>query len=274
MLGHALGETMGSEAFLLGREECDVTDARSVGLAFEKVMPDAVVHAAAWTNVDECETSEIRAKLVHSNGTQNVAEAAARRGARLILISTDYVFAGDLNRPVSEEDTPEPLSVYGRTKFAAEGAAILHYPAPLILRTSAVYGPGGEHFPGSVARQIEAGEPLRVVEDQFVSPTYTRDLADAVYKLLAKPDVAGVYHAANAGAASWYDFAQEIAKAMGKPDHPITPIPSRELRRPAPRPPYSALDCTKLSLEVGILLRPWDEAFRAYYAQEKGVIAA
>jgi dTDP-4-dehydrorhamnose reductase len=210
---------------------------------------------------------------VNTTGALNVAQAAQRRGARLIAISTDYVFAGDLGRPLTEDDPTGPMSVYGRTKLAGEGAAILNHDLPLILRTCGVYGLTGKNFPRTIARRILAGEHLRVVDDQFVSPTYVRDLAAAVVRLLRMPSARGVYHAANTGVTSWYDFARAIATLLGKPDHPIEPISSFLLARPAPRPPFSALESAKLSMQLGVIFRPWDEAIRAFHADSGGVMA-
>jgi len=273
MLGRALGDAMGADLVALGRAACDVTDAQSVGAAFETYEPDVIVHAGAWTNVDACEGDEAKAKLVNTTGTLNVAQAARRRGARLIAISTDYVFPGDRGRPLTEEDPTGPISVYGKTKLEGEGAAILHHGSPLILRTCGVYGLTGKNFPLTIARRILAGEPLRVVDDQFVSPTYVRDLAAAVVRLLRMPNARGVYHAANTGVTSWYHFARVIAALLGKPDHPIEPISSLLLARPAPRPPFSALESAKLSMQLGVVFRPWDEAVRAFHSDSGGVFA-
>jgi dTDP-4-dehydrorhamnose reductase len=273
MLGRALDEALRGDLTALGRSACDVSDARSVGTAFEAYKPDVVVHAAAWTDVDGCESDEAKARLVNTTGTLNVAQAAQRRGARLIVISTDYVFAGNLGRPLTEDDPTGPASVYGRTKLAGEGAAILHHDAPLILRTCGVYARGGKNFPRTIARRVMSGEHLRVVDDQHVSPTYALDLAHAIIRLIRMPTARGIFHAANSGVTSWYNVARAIAALLGKPDHPIEPISSRLLARPAPRPAFSALECTKLSLQLGVVLRPWDEALNGFFDDVGGKLS-
>lgn len=271
-VAHALNALSRTEVYAVPHDRLDVTDTRSVGESFERSNPDAVVHAAAFTDVDGCEIDEPKAKLVNVTGTQNVAQAAARRGSRLILVSTDYVFSGDHRAPLTEDEPPGPRSAYGRTKLGAEGAAILYYDRPVIIRTAGLYGPKGKHFPGAIARRILKDQTLRVVDDQFVSPSYVRDVAGAVVRILNMPHIHGLYHVANAGVVSWYQFATQIATLMGKPDYPIEPISTNLLDRPASRPAYSALDSTKLSLEVGVLMRSVDEAIRAFFKDQHGTI--
>jgi len=272
MLGRALREVLGPDAIFTDEADCDVTDPGQVDAALDGFRPDVVVHAAAWTDVDACEADPVRARRVNAEGAGTVARSAARRGIGLLAISTDYVFAGDLGRPVTEDDPPGPLSVYGLSKLEGERAVRAAHPAALILRTCGLYGPGGRHFPQAIARRIEAGQALRVVDDQVVSPTYTRDLARAIAALLERPAASGVLHAANAGAVTWFEVAREIALLLGRPGHPLTPIPSSGLRRPAPRPECSALDCTRLGREHGIVLRSWREALRAFHEDERGRI--
>ncbi len=273
IVGTALQSVLGREAIPLERDECDVTDAGSVGAAFESHRPEVVIHCAAMTNVDGCEHDQAGARRVNVDGTANVAQAARGRNARLILLGTDYVFRGDVDRPLTEDDPPGPRSTYGKTKLGAEGAAILNHPAPLIVRTCGVYGEGSTaHFPAKIAAKIDAGEPLCVVDDQVVSPTYALDLAGALARLARMSDVHGLYHAANSGHVSWFAFAREIARLQGKPEHPIEAISTTALGRPAPRPAYSALDSRKLARDLGILMRPWDEALGAYLRSTSRVI--
>lgn len=273
MLGQALGRVLGRDAVLVGRDQCDVRDMRMVGDVFKQVRPDVVVHAAAWTDVDGCEEDEARARSINMTGTQNVAMAAAAGDVRLIVISTDYVFPGDGDRPLTEDDRTGPRSAYGRTKLAGEGAAIFHHPSALIIRTAGSYGPGGRHFPAAVARRVASGEPLSVVNDQFVSPTYVDDLAAAIARLVNREGVAGVYHCANSGVVSWYDFAREILSALGRPEHPLNAVSSAELARVAPRPAFSALDSTRIQRELGIIVRTWDAALQAFVSDCGGSIA-
>jgi len=277
MLGRAVAQSLEAlsrmEVYAVPHDRLDVTDTRSVGESFERSNPDAIIHTAAFTDVDGCEIDEPKAKLVNVTGTQNVAQAAARRGSRLIVISTDYVFSGDHREPLTEDDAPGPRSAYGRTKLGAEGAAILHYDRPVIIRTAGLYGAKGRHFPGAIARRIQRDEPIRVVDDQYVSPSYVRDVAGAVVRILTMPHIHGLYHVANTGVVTWFEFATQVAALMGKPDYPIEPISSNLLDRPAPRPAYSALDSTKLSMEVGVLMRPVAEALRAFVKDQDGKIA-
>jgi dTDP-4-dehydrorhamnose reductase len=273
MLGRALGEALGGhDVCLAGRDACDVTDAARVDRVVRDSRPDVVVHAAAWTDVDGCERDAIRAWRVNTAGSLNVARAAASAGARLVAISTDYVFAGELGRPLREEDPPNPQSRYGVSKLEGERSVRENHPAPLILRSCGVYGPGGRHFPGAIAGRIRAGEPLRIVSDQVVSPTYSRDLAAAVAGLVIRPGAAGLYHVANDGHVSWYDFAREVARVMGREGHAIAPITSSELDRPAERPAFSALDSSKLRRDHGLSLRRWAEALAAFHDDERGKI--
>jgi dTDP-4-dehydrorhamnose reductase len=272
MLGHALGAPLEThETLFVDIDECDITDASRVHDVFSTFAPEVVIHAAAWTDVDGCERNEPRARSVNVDGSVNVASQCARLGARLIALSTDYVFARDLGRPCTEEDPPSPASVYGRTKWEGEQGIAAAYPSAAIVRTSGLYGPRGRHFPGAIARQILAGKPLRVVGDQIVSPTYSRDLAEVLVRLMVEP-TEGIYHAANAGPVSWADFARWIAEVMGTPGHPVTNVPSSEMARPAPRPAYSALACERLARDHGITLRSWRDAFAAYYEDEGGAI--
>ncbi len=272
MLGRALGERLRDrEARLVDIEDCDITHAASVRNLFAQWPPDVVIHTAAYTDVDACESDAARARTVNVDGAVHVATEAARCGSRLISISSDYVFGGEKGRPCRETDAPAPLSVYGRTKWEGEQGVMDHHPAPVIFRTCGLYGPGGRHFPGAVARRIRAREPLQVVGDQIVSPTYSSDLARTIVSCLDRP-ISGIYHAANDGAVSWADFAREIAAVMGAADFPITVIPSSALNRAAARPAFSALDCGKLAAEHGLRLRGWRDALRAFYEDEGGRI--
>jgi len=181
MLGHALGRALGERAVLADRRRCDVRDTGAVADALDEIRPTTVIHAAAWTDVDGCEEDEARAHAVNVFGTRVVAEAAAARGIRMILTSTDYVFSGsDARTPLTEDAPTGPLSAYGRTKLAAEETALERRPEVAIVRLSATYGPGGRHFAGAILKQVSAGNPLRVVEDQTVSPSYVDDVAGAI----------------------------------------------------------------------------------------------
>ncbi len=194
-----------------------------------------VVNCAAYTKVDLAEREEARAFAVNCDGVAHVARAAA--GMRLVHLSTDYVFDGKLARPYREDDPVAPLNVYGRSKAAGE----TWVKEGCVIRTSALFGPGGHHFVGAMVRKMRAGERVQVVEDQRTRPTFTGDLVDAVIRLL---DAQGTYHVAGGGAVSWYEFAHEIADELGV-QADIVPVSSAEYGAPAQRPLNAVLDTTK-----------------------------
>jgi dTDP-4-dehydrorhamnose reductase len=263
MLGRALVRRFSDAGFAVtgvDRDDFDVTDREAVDAGVGSVSPGLVVHAAAFTDVDGCETAPEEARRVHVDGSRNVARAARVASAALLAVSTDYVFSGDSDRPRPESDAPNPRSVYGRTKLEGEGAVWLEHPSPVIARTCGLYGEGGRHFPRAIRSRIEAGAPLEVVDDQTASPTYVEDLAAAIVELGTHRDVSGVYHIVNRGAVTWCEIAREIARVLGKPDHPVTAISSDTLARPAPRPTYSALDPAKVEAVLGRPMREWQLA--------------
>jgi dTDP-4-dehydrorhamnose reductase len=208
--------------------------------------PDAVVHAAAWTDVDGCEGDPDRAWRVNALGTRHVAEGARLVGARVCYVSTDYVFDGASDRPYTEWDDTNPLSMYGRSKRAGE--AVLG-PDDTIVRTSWVCGRHGHNFVKTVLRLVSAGKPMKVVDDQHGCPTFADDLAGMIYRLVVgrRP---GLFHVTNQGATTWYRLASDIAAAAGLDAHLVTPIPTAQLQpaRPAPRPANSVLDNAALRL--------------------------
>lgn len=275
MLGHALGRVMGSEGVdyrPLGRAACDVTDKKGVEAAFSSERPDLVIHAAAFTRVDDCESEEPQAFAVNDRGTRNVAEAASSSGARLIYVSTDYVFSGQKRAPYTEEDAPEPINTYGNSKLAGERAVREEMPADrwVIVRTAWLYGQGGRNFVDLMAERALAGQPLTVVDDQVGNPTWTMAAARAM-KVIAEAELSGLYHVACGGAVSWFDFAAEILRLTGA-EVSLEAISTGELARPAKRPSFSALDTTKFTRDSGVPLVTWQEAL-ADYLGERGLLA-
>src|SRR5688572_16548000 len=224
MLGRALSERLqgAHTLYLWGREEADLTDEAQVRTAARGIAFDAVVHAAAMTDVDGCETDPERALRVNRDGTRHVAALARERAAALVYVSTDYVFDGAKRSPYLEEDPTGPLNVYGRSKLEGERAAAASGARSLVVRTSWLFGPGGKNFVDTIASKLERGESLRVVDDQKGSPTYTRDLAHAI-ELLLRRGATGVVHATNAGTTTWHGLAREIARVLGS-DAPIAPV--------------------------------------------------
>ncbi|MEA2828703.1 MAG: dTDP-4-dehydrorhamnose reductase [Actinomycetota bacterium] len=208
--------------------------------------PDAVVHAAAWTDVDGCQTDPDRAWRVNALGTRHVAEASRLVGARVCYVSTDYVFDGTGDRPYQEWDDTNPLSVYGRSKRAGEAAL---GPDDTVLRTSWVCGRHGHNFVKTVLRLVGAGQEMKVVDDQHGCPSFADDLAGMIYRLVVghRP---GLFHVTNQGPTTWYRFAADIAAAAGLDAGLVTPITTAALLppRPAPRPANSVLDNAALRL--------------------------
>jgi dTDP-4-dehydrorhamnose reductase len=233
----------------------DVADRGAVLAAVEGVRPDVVVHTAAWTAVDACEGDPDRAFKVNALGTRHVAEAARRFGAHVVYVSTDYVFDGTSTRPYLEWDAPNPQSVYGRSKLAGEHELD---PGSTVVRTSWVCGAHGANMVGTVRRLARGPGPLRFVDDQWGSPTFTADLAGMV-AVLATDRLPGTFHVTNAGVTSWYGFARVVLEASGDDPERVEPIATAELDppRPAPRPANSALENAALRLMGMALLPDW-----------------
>jgi dTDP-4-dehydrorhamnose reductase len=242
--------------------ELDVCDAARVELCLAKAAPRVVVNCAALTKVDQCEREPALAERANAAAVAGLARACRGAGAKLVQLSTDYVFAGDAARPYREDDPPAPRSVYGRTKLAGERAA-LEVPGTLVVRTSWVYG-RGRNFPAAILAQAREGKPLRVVADQRGRPTYTADLAAGIVDLL-DAGAAGVVHFANDGEATWLELARALLDSCGFGDRPIEPLTTEQLGLPAPRPRYSVLDLGK-ARALGVTPRDWRKALAAYLA--------
>lgn len=219
----------------------DVTDRAAVAAAVTATRPDAVIHCAAWTAVDACESDPEKAFLANATAVRWVAEACAAAGAHLVHVSTDYVFDGTKPTPYVETDEPNPQSVYGRSKLAGEREALAS-PAAAVARTSWVCGAAGGNMVKTVVRLARERDSLAFVSDQVGHPTFTSDLAPALVRL-ATDRRTGVYHVTNQGAVSWYEFVREIVRLMGKDPGMVRPITTAELvpPRPAPRPANSVL---------------------------------
>lgn len=260
----------------------DLTDRAQVLAEMNRLQPGVIVNCAAFTNVDGCESQEELATQVNGAGPGYLAEAAKACGAVLVHISTDYVFAGDKGSPYTESDPTGPLSAYGRSKLAGEQAIIASgLTRYFILRTSWLYGPGGKNFVETMLRLATEREELRIVADQIGSPTYTGDLAQAIYHLLAVSDrsgLYGIYHLANLGECSWHDFAELIvglARTSGEAlkVSRVVPIRTNEYPLPAPRPAYSVFSKEKYLAATGAPLPHWRESLQYYLLErrEEGV---
>jgi dTDP-4-dehydrorhamnose reductase len=245
--------------------DLDVTRADDVRKAVWHAGPAWVVHLAAYTDVDGCEARPEHAMNVNGEGAGHVARAAAEAGAAILAMSSDYVFPGDDPRPWNENDPTGPLSAYGRSKLAGEQAVRAANPRHAIVRTAWLYGRGGKNFVDTLRARALAGGPLAVVDDQHGSPTWTRDLAGALVALIAK-GVVGTFHATNAGACTWHEFALEICALAGV-DLPVARISSADLARPAKRPAFSVLDNARLVQAIGHPLPHWRDALARYLAQ-------
>jgi dTDP-4-dehydrorhamnose reductase len=235
----------------------DVSDRHAVGAALEGLRPDIVYHCAAWTAVDACEGDPERAFAVNAAGTRHVAEAARRHGAHLVYVSTDYVFDGRAERAYVEWDRPNPQSVYGRSKLGGE---LELGPDDSVVRTSWVCGYHGTNMVRTALRLMARPGPLRFVDDQLGSPTFTADLAGAL-ATVGLERLPGVFHLTNDGVTSWYGFVRAVVEAGGGDPNRVVPITTAELDppRPAPRPANSALDNLAWRCLGNDPLPPWQD---------------
>lgn len=251
-----------------GRGELDVTLASSVRRVFDDCSPELVINAAAYTAVDQAEAEPDRAFAVNTDGARNVAECCAEHEARMLQVSTDFVFDGRKSHPYLPGDAPHPLNVYGSSKREAERLVLETLGERVaVVRTAWLYGAGGHNFVTGMLKRMREGQALRIVADQVGTPTWVRTLADALWQMARKPALSGIWHFTDAGVASWYDFAvaiQEEALAVGALAQAvkIDPIASEDYKTAAKRPYYSVLD--KAATQDALVLRPvhWREGLR------------
>ena len=270
MLGRTIcAELSDFEVIPTDLPEADITDAASFDALAKKIQPDAIIHCAAMTAVDKCETEVDLAYKLNAFGTANVASACHRNGIRLIAISTDYVFEGDLDRAYNEFDRPSGgRTIYGKSKFAGEEAVRNHCPNHVICRISWLYGAGGPSFVHAMVNLADGTRPvLKVVADQIGNPTSTLAVARKLREILLQPELTGTFHLTCEGEASWADFAAEIFRLTGK-DQKIEPCTTAEFPRPAPRPANSRLD--KMMLRIaGLSPMPhWKDALAEFVKSE------
>ena len=275
-LGNDLCRVWTGDLVALSHQELDVCDRDQVYATIDREAPDLVINTAAYHRVDECESNIARAFEVNVLGAKYVADAARQAGAVVMFISTDYVFDGEQGSSYDEEDPARPLSVYGVSKLTGEHVVQQSNPRHFVVRSSSLFGVAGAsgkggNFVETMLRKARAEEPLRVVDDQVSSPTFTADLA-AKLQELAATDRFGLYHVTNSGQASWYHFAEKIFELAGlRPS--LTAITSEEHGAPAARPACSVMANRALA-EAGLsLLRPWEDALEAYLS-EKGHLAS
>lgn len=258
-LGRALQEALAQhQVFALGHAEMDVTDADAVRRAVDELRPELVVHAAAWTDTAGCESDPERAMLVNGEGARHVAEACARAGAAMVYISSNEVFDGTGREPYREDDAPNPVNAYGRSKLEGErhvrSALERHY----IVRTAWLYGAGRVSFPEKVLQMAAKTDQLKGVADEIASPTWTVDLATGIAALI-RGSPFGIYHLTNSGHCSRLEWAQEVLRLRGLSDVPVEPATQEEFGVPYRKPVFSALANVKAA-GLGIELRPWQEA--------------
>ncbi|MEU6773204.1 dTDP-4-dehydrorhamnose reductase [Streptomyces sp. NPDC046759] len=257
----------GETATGLDRGSLDITDAAMVHDAVDAHRPRVVVNCAAWTAVDDAEAREADALRVNGDGPRHLAEACVRTGARLIQVSTDYVFAGDATGPCAEDAATAPRSAYGRTKLAGERAVLAALPeAGYVLRTAWLYGAGGGNFVDTMIGLESVRDTVDVVDDQRGQPTWTVDLADRLVRLgraaLTGGAPAGVYHGTSGGDTTWFGLAREVFRLLGADPGRVRPTSSASFPRPAPRPAYSVLGHAGWRRAGIEPIRPWREALR------------
>ncbi|MGH7146393.1 MAG: dTDP-4-dehydrorhamnose reductase [Nitrospiraceae bacterium] len=256
-LGCELKEVFKAEQLMLAdMPEFDVTKA-GVEERVAAARPDVIIHAAAYTDVDGAEQDPERTMALNADGTERVAKAAAKTGARFVYLSTDYVFDGRKSTPYLETDEPNPLNAYGRSKLEGERRALMSCPNTLVVRTAWLYGAHGKNFVKTIMKLALEQQELRIVADQRGCPTYARDLA-LVIKQMLRTDLKGIVHAVGAGDCTWYEFACEIVSLMGSPAR-VHPITTAESKRKARRPSYAVLANTVLA-KNGIDLPNWKDA--------------
>jgi dTDP-4-dehydrorhamnose reductase len=273
MLGRTVvrdASRLGHDVIALARADLDITDADHVARVIAAAGPRAVVNCAAFTDVDGSETDESAAMRVNGDGAGNVARAAAEVSARVVHVSTDYVFDGGKREPWLESDPVAPLQAYGRTKLAGERAVAESGAEHAIVRTAWLFGAGGPNFVDTMLRLGAERDEVAVVTDQRGRPTWTGHLAPALVELAERDGDAGLFHATGPGQCSWYEFAVEIFHRAGQRTR-VVPTTSERFARPARRPAYSVLGSDR---DPAVVLPPWEEGLQAYLEERGSTLAA
>jgi dTDP-4-dehydrorhamnose reductase len=267
MLGSDLMETINHTLQVIGVdiEECDITDQKATRDTLVRMKPSWVINAAAYTQVDQCETDSEKAYKVNAEGVSNLALACKEINTKLLHVSTDYVFDGKTKKPYREENPVNPLSVYGNSKCRGETAVQDLLDDFIIVRTGSLYGKRGVNFVNTIVKMAQERDELRVVNDQWMSPTCTVDLSEAIATLVQLSS-RGIFHIVNSGFCTWYEFACKIVTITDSPCR-VVPISSDELDRPAPRPAFAVLDCSKYGDVTGMALRSWEDALTDYLSK-------
>lgn len=253
----------GIEAVGVDKEEMDITDPEAVRDLIMQEAPTAMIHCAAWTAVDSAEDQEEACREVNALGTENIARVCGEMDIPMMYFSTDYVFNGQGERPWEPDDEAEPLGAYGRTKYEGELALRRYVPEKFfIIRIQWVYGINGKNFVKTMLKLSETHKELRVVDDQIGGPSYTPDIAKLAVDMILT-DRYGIYHAANKGYCSWYDFAVKIFELAGR-DVKVIPVSTEEYGAKAPRPHNSRMDTSKLVKNGFSDLPDWEDALKRY----------
>lgn len=265
LLGKALMREWSADVVTgLGSRDADIRDASRVMQMARETNPEWIVLSAAYTDVDGCESNAELAFAVNRDGAVNVGRAAKEVGARLLFLSSDYVFDGKKTTPYETNDPRNPQSVYGRTKAEAEVRLLELIPDCCIVRTSWLFGVGGKCFPDTILKLAASRPVIDVVDDQRGSPTYTVDLARAI-TYLCRQNAEGIVHITNAGSCTWFEFGQQIVKSSGLTTD-VRPTSSEQMARPAPRPAYSVLSPSSL-VELGLAMPSWQDALSRYMSE-------
>jgi dTDP-4-dehydrorhamnose reductase len=265
------------EIIALRRADLDITDLSAVRSVMQQLQPDLVINAAAYTAVDKAEEEADKAYGVNEDGAANIARAVEDCSARLIHLSTDFVFDGNQFEPYLPEDEPKPTGVYGASKLQGERAVVAETMGrAVVLRTAWVYSVHGSNFVKTMLRLMAERDELKIVADQVGTPTWAKELAKAIWLIADKTDMQGTYHWTDDGTASWYDFAvaiQEEARELGLLQKmiPVKPIKTEEYPTPAKRPPYSVLDKTSTCAALGYTPPHWRESLRRMLVEYEGL---
>lgn len=265
-IGEVSENIRGSKVIALDVDELDITNLTQVKEKLNDLRPDVVINCAAATNVDGCESNEDFAFKVNSIGPRNLAMACEMINAKLVQVSTDYVFSGIGNKPLTEYDLTAPYSVYGKTKVLGEKYVQEFCSKYFVVRTAWLYGYVGHNFVYTMMRLGKEKDTLKVVNDQIGNPTHANDLAYHILKLIETEEY-GIYHCTGKGECSWYDFAKTIIELCGAKCE-VKPCTSEEYKTPAKRPEYSSLDNMMLRCTVGDEMRDWKEAIKSFIKRE------
>ena len=258
---------VGADVVLADVDTLDITDKAATEKFIADCAPDVVINCAAYTNVDGCESNQDTASMVNGIGSRNLAIACENVGAKLVHVSTDYVFRGDEPTPRREYDMPWPISAYGKTKFAGEEFVRQYCKKSFIVRTAWLYGYTGKNFVKTMVWLAKEKGGAKVVNDQHGNPTNAADLSHHLLKIAASEEY-GTYHCTGNGECTWFEFAAEIARLAGY-EGVMSPCTSEEFPTPTKRPAYSSLDNMMLRVTVGDEMRHWKDALKAYFDNQK-----